>query len=310
LWIPVYLNNVRKQSTSSDTLQTSSAAGDQAQSRPITVQTHSKNAPVHGHSSGYSALNPIREGEKLASPNSPIVIISDEDSIPPLSDCSSLSTRITKEKSVGSSLKAETPVDPSEPRQDEEHGQQEQSHPQEECLQPPVEVEPENAGENGNGSDGRRGRAGRIPRTKRGKSPFRSLSLSLPDRFFHGAIPQPPWVVDLYKEQCSQVPPVPPIPAHLQTPPASPPSLPTKRPAAPSSCEYTPRLHERYGSCQEKIIGKGATACVRVVITEKPCSRGTEKKIYAVKKFRKRRTDETERTYIKKLTSEFCISSR
>jgi protein-serine/threonine kinase len=34
-----------------------------------------------------------------------------------------------------------------------------------------------------------------------------------------------------------------------------------------------------------------------------------EEKLYAVKEFRKRRKNETEKDYVKKLTSEFCISS-
>jgi len=67
-------------------------------------------------------------------------------------------------------------------------------------------------------------------------------------------------------------------------------------------------LKKKYGVVvcqQEDCIGRGATAVVR--LAHKLDQDST--KIYAVKEFRKRRKDETKREYIKKLTSEFCISS-
>ncbi|CAG8480051.1 22980_t:CDS:2 [Racocetra persica] len=53
-------------------------------------------------------------------------------------------------------------------------------------------------------------------------------------------------------------------------------------------------------------IGKGATAVVRLAhkFDQSDCE-----KTYAVKEFRKRRKNESEKDYVKKLTSEFCISS-
>ncbi|RKO92481.1 kinase-like domain-containing protein, partial [Blyttiomyces helicus] len=67
-------------------------------------------------------------------------------------------------------------------------------------------------------------------------------------------------------------------------------------------------LLEKYGQREREVIGRGASACVRlVVVPSKDLPNG--EKIYAVKEFRKRRKDESEREYMKKLTSEFCISS-
>ncbi|GAA5874410.1 hypothetical protein JCM8547_005391 [Rhodosporidiobolus lusitaniae] len=64
-------------------------------------------------------------------------------------------------------------------------------------------------------------------------------------------------------------------------------------------------LSKKYGVCDKVIVGKGATAVVRLA---HKWDRTTEK-LYAVKEFRKRRKNETEKEYVKKLTSEFCISS-
>ncbi|GAA6004248.1 hypothetical protein JCM10207_002504 [Rhodosporidiobolus poonsookiae] len=64
-------------------------------------------------------------------------------------------------------------------------------------------------------------------------------------------------------------------------------------------------LSKKYGVCDKVIVGKGATAVVRLA---HKWDRSTEK-LYAVKEFRKRRKNETEKEYVKKLTSEFCISS-
>jgi protein-serine/threonine kinase len=64
-------------------------------------------------------------------------------------------------------------------------------------------------------------------------------------------------------------------------------------------------LVEKYGKCQE-VVGRGAFGIVR--ISHKKLDNGAGEKLFAVKEFR-RRPEETERRYSKRLTSEFCISS-
>ncbi|KAF9261959.1 Pkinase-domain-containing protein [Marasmius fiardii PR-910] len=64
-------------------------------------------------------------------------------------------------------------------------------------------------------------------------------------------------------------------------------------------------LSQKYGVCQKLAIGKGATSVVRLAHKWDR----SEEKLYAVKEFRKRRKNETEKDYVKKLTAEFCISS-
>ncbi|KAF8641547.1 hypothetical protein AX16_009924 [Volvariella volvacea WC 439] len=66
-------------------------------------------------------------------------------------------------------------------------------------------------------------------------------------------------------------------------------------------------LSQKYGVCQKVAIGKGATSVVR--LAHKWNRDPREEKLYAVKEFRKRRKNETEKEYVKKLTAEFCISS-
>ncbi|KAJ0159604.1 Serine/threonine-protein kinase hal4 [Colletotrichum tanaceti] len=66
----------------------------------------------------------------------------------------------------------------------------------------------------------------------------------------------------------------------------------------------TSSLVEKYGKCQE-VVGRGAFGIVR--ISHKKIENGTEK-LFAVKEFR-RRPEETEKKYSKRLTAEFCISS-
>ncbi|KAL1922576.1 uncharacterized protein VTP21DRAFT_10115 [Calcarisporiella thermophila] len=56
-----------------------------------------------------------------------------------------------------------------------------------------------------------------------------------------------------------------------------------------------------------KGIGKGATSVVRMV--HKSEGGDSMDRVYAIKEFRKRRRSESKKDYIKKLTSEFCISS-
>ncbi|KAI0042214.1 Pkinase-domain-containing protein [Auriscalpium vulgare] len=69
--------------------------------------------------------------------------------------------------------------------------------------------------------------------------------------------------------------------------------------------ESTASLLKKYGTCERVAIGKGATSVVRLAHKWDR----TEEKLYAVKEFRKRRKNETEKEYVKKLTAEFCISS-
>ena len=67
----------------------------------------------------------------------------------------------------------------------------------------------------------------------------------------------------------------------------------------------TTTLVEKYGKCQE-IVGRGAFGIVR--ISHKRTVNGSGEQLYAVKEFR-RRPEENEKKYSKRLTSEFCISS-
>jgi len=67
----------------------------------------------------------------------------------------------------------------------------------------------------------------------------------------------------------------------------------------------TSNLLKKYGVCERVAIGKGATSVVRLAHKWDR----SEEKLYAVKEFRKRRKNETEKEYVKKLTAEFCISS-
>ncbi|KAM0636897.1 hypothetical protein ACHAO3_001616, partial [Verticillium nonalfalfae] len=63
-------------------------------------------------------------------------------------------------------------------------------------------------------------------------------------------------------------------------------------------------LTQKYGKCHE-VVGRGAFGIVR--ISHKKAENGAEK-LFAVKEFR-RRPEETEKKYSKRLTAEFCISS-
>lgn len=67
----------------------------------------------------------------------------------------------------------------------------------------------------------------------------------------------------------------------------------------------TPTLIEKYGKCQE-VVGRGAFGIVR--ISHKKMGGSNGEKLFAVKEFR-RRPEETEKKYSKRLTAEFCISS-
>lgn len=75
--------------------------------------------------------------------------------------------------------------------------------------------------------------------------------------------------------------------------------------ASSSGRDESGSLQRKYGQCDRVAIGKGATSVVRLVHKWDR----NEEKLYAVKEFRKRRKNETEKEYVKKLTAEFCISS-
>jgi len=78
-------------------------------------------------------------------------------------------------------------------------------------------------------------------------------------------------------------------------------NLATDKKGGPNS---TATLVEKYGKCQE-IVGRGAFGIVRISHKRKE---GENEQLYAVKEFR-RRPDENEKRYSKRLTAEFCISS-
>ncbi|KAJ3008206.1 UNVERIFIED_CONTAM: serine/threonine-protein kinase HAL4/sat4 [Siphonaria sp. JEL0065] len=97
---------------------------------------------------------------------------------------------------------------------------------------------------------------------------------------------------------------------HNDPPPLIPPSQDSShdKTTAPASTTL-PRtasevsLSEKYGSLSKIELGRGATAVVRL------CSPVNSDKKYAIKEFKARRKGENQKSYIKKLTSEFCISS-
>lgn len=78
-------------------------------------------------------------------------------------------------------------------------------------------------------------------------------------------------------------------------------SLATDKKGGPNS---TATLVEKYGKCQE-IVGRGAFGIVRISHKRRE---GDNEQLFAVKEFR-RRPEESEKRYSKRLTSEFCISS-
>ncbi|KAI9269498.1 kinase-like domain-containing protein [Helicostylum pulchrum] len=92
--------------------------------------------------------------------------------------------------------------------------------------------------------------------------------------------------------------------------------------AVPSSSSESsptkPKLHRlnttnlrEYGECYKR-LGKGSTAIISICRSKKintVNSKDKTSKLYAIKQFRKRNKTESEKEYMKKLTSEFCISS-
>ncbi|PHZ11967.1 Pkinase-domain-containing protein [Rhizopus microsporus ATCC 52813] len=84
-------------------------------------------------------------------------------------------------------------------------------------------------------------------------------------------------------------------------------------PIHPTECSKNARRHradtaslKEYGECYRR-LGQGTTAVVMVV--RQLGEDGRSEKLYAIKQFRKKRKHESEKEYMKKLTSEFCISS-
>ncbi|KAI7891988.1 kinase-like domain-containing protein [Mucor mucedo] len=69
---------------------------------------------------------------------------------------------------------------------------------------------------------------------------------------------------------------------------------------------HHPRLLSHYGELQRRQIGTGASATVRLTYQKQA---NGKMRVYAIKAFRKRKARETEASFMKKLISEFCISS-
>ncbi|KAI8343717.1 kinase-like domain-containing protein [Chlamydoabsidia padenii] len=67
----------------------------------------------------------------------------------------------------------------------------------------------------------------------------------------------------------------------------------------------TSSFAQKWGDCQE-VIGRGAFGVVRVA--HKKDTPDSKEQLYAVKEFRKRSSEST-KSYVKRLTSEFCIAS-
>ncbi|KAI8097632.1 kinase-like domain-containing protein [Halteromyces radiatus] len=89
-----------------------------------------------------------------------------------------------------------------------------------------------------------------------------------------------------------------------------PPALKDERAAIDATLRRMPSTHsfaQKWGSCQE-IIGRGAFGVVRVAHKKDMSVPGSEERLYAVKEFRKRSSEST-KSYVKRLTSEFCIAS-
>ncbi|KAI8340265.1 kinase-like domain-containing protein [Chlamydoabsidia padenii] len=66
--------------------------------------------------------------------------------------------------------------------------------------------------------------------------------------------------------------------------------------------EFNKDLEQRYGK-RGSFIGEGSSGSVRII------RRATDNKVFAVKEYEKRRSGESERSYVKKVTAEFCIGS-
>ncbi|KAI9293262.1 kinase-like protein [Neoconidiobolus thromboides FSU 785] len=66
-------------------------------------------------------------------------------------------------------------------------------------------------------------------------------------------------------------------------------------------------LFEKYGECDKNTIGSGATSTVR--LSHKFSTNGLSKSLFAIKRFVPKKEDQTEKSYLKKIASEFCIGS-
>ncbi|KAF1796623.1 kinase-like domain-containing protein [Mucor lusitanicus] len=75
----------------------------------------------------------------------------------------------------------------------------------------------------------------------------------------------------------------------------------------PPQKRHHARLLSHYGQLQRRQIGTGASATV--LLTHQLQEDGKVVRVYAVKAFRKRKVRETDASFMKKLISEFCISS-
>lgn len=62
-------------------------------------------------------------------------------------------------------------------------------------------------------------------------------------------------------------------------------------------------LQKKYGKWG-KVLGSGAGGTVRLI------KRSRDHTVFAVKEFRARRSGESEKDYVKKVTAEFCVSVR
>ena len=79
-----------------------------------------------------------------------------------------------------------------------------------------------------------------------------------------------------------------------------------QQPKQPNQLKQPEKLHEKYSGYRKgKVIGSGATAVIKLLDINKGTDQHT---VIAVKRFRKRDRDETEREYNKRMTNEFCIS--
>ncbi|KAF9376557.1 serine/threonine protein kinase, partial [Podila verticillata] len=74
------------------------------------------------------------------------------------------------------------------------------------------------------------------------------------------------------------------------------------RPNGPHGNSIETDLRRKYGKLG-KVLGRGAGGTVRIL------SRSSDQKVFAIKQFRKRRPNESERSYVKKVTSEYCLGS-
>lgn len=74
------------------------------------------------------------------------------------------------------------------------------------------------------------------------------------------------------------------------------------RPNGPHGNSIETDLRKKYGKLG-KVLGRGAGGTVRIL------SRSSDQKVFAIKQFRKRRPNESERSYVKKVTSEYCLGS-